>query len=149
MGIAFAAYAEVVSSRFGKLEIVGEWGESKLLFKGRSLAPPVEGNNFLSFEKKVVLADRDLVVVQDNGGTGCPALLYIIDVSKAGAKTTGAFGSCTDLVQITSIANGVRISMQGFVGPAGSQNDIRKALRKRYVYEYQFGTLRLNGKPIS
>lgn len=143
-----ATVAETITERFGKLEIIGEFGNSELRFNGKPLNPNIAGNNFLSFEKKIAFRDRDLVLIQDNGGTSCPSQFHIIDISKRGAIPTKAFGSCTEGIKVQKTKTGLRMTMGGYAGPGVEPQDVDTLTNKRYIYLYVNGKLSENGNPV-
>lgn len=138
IGAADPAWAEDLQTRYGILTI----DDSNLLFfQGRPVSPRVEGNSFLSFEKRFEFPNYDLVLVQDTGGTACPAEYYVIKVSKLGATPSRSFGTCSDLIQVSRTAQGVTVSMPGFVGPFEPRRTREQAAKKRYLYKYNSGVI--------
>jgi len=82
-------------TRFGA---VGVAGGNALTFSGKPLTPPVSGNSGLQvFPANVyAVADVDLVVVTDVGGSFCPSMFFVAAVSKAGVKVSKEFGNCSE-----------------------------------------------------
>src|SRR6185295_7183400 len=69
-----------VSTRFGVLSV----NEDKILqFKGQSLVPVIEGNNGLDLGEVMRMGATDVVLVTDNGGSGCPAVFYFVSVTRS------------------------------------------------------------------
>ena len=137
--------AEDIPTRFGSLKINSE---GMLLFKNRPFNPEIQGNNSLSVIGTYQVDNRDLVLIQDNGGTACPALLHFVSVSASGAKSTAAFGSCSDLITVENNYNSISVTMPGFVGPLESKAAQRKASKEKHVYVFNGAVLTENGKQI-
>lgn len=94
-----AAHAQdSAATRYG---IVYTAEDHQLYYDGELVFPNIRGNNSLSILASVPLADLDVVVVRDNGGSFCPAKYYLIAVNAAGLKVVGPFGKCSDYMRIT------------------------------------------------
>lgn len=145
VGICSYASAEDILTRFGTLTISDE---NTLLFKGHPLTPSIEGNNSLSLVEKFQLNTADVVLIQDNGGTACPAQYYFITVSQASAKPTQAFGTCSDLIKTVKRGNSIVVSMPGFTGPFESKTAKTKATKETHVYSFADGLLKENGNLV-
>ena len=143
--ISSIAYAEDIPTRFGSLKINDE---NMLLYKNRPLNPEIQGNNSLSVAGTYRLGNSDVVLIQDNGGTACPAQLYFVTVSTSGVKATSAFGTCTDLINAKQVADSISVTMPGFMGPFESKAAQRKAAKEKHVYLFKGGILTEYGKPI-
>lgn len=132
------AMAADLQTRYGILTIDDA---NLLFFQGRPVSPRVEGNSFLSFEKRFEFPNTDLVLVQDTGGTACPAQYYVINVSNRGARASRPFGTCSDLIYVSRTAEGLTVSMPGFMGPFEPRRSGQQAARKRYIYTYTKGAV--------
>jgi len=139
------ALAEDIPIRFGSLKINDK---NMLLFKNLPLEPEIQGNNSLSVIGTYQLGNNDVVLIQDNGGTACPALLYFVTVSTSGVKATSAFGTCSDLIDAKQASDSISVTMPGFWGPLGSKAAHRKAAKEKYVFVLKAGVLTQNGKLI-
>jgi hypothetical protein len=134
--VSSVAWAQNISTRFGALTL----DEDHLLrFRGRPVQPKVQGNNSLTFVKTFLMGSKDVVLVQDNGGTGCPAQFHFVTVSSSGAKATAAFGSCSDLIKVARVGDSIKVDMPGFAGPVQSEAQWQRESRKRYVYFFKNG----------
>jgi hypothetical protein len=133
------------STRFGSLR-VGE--DRTLLFNGRRLNPPVEGNYSLNFGGLFRLGPADVVLVMDSGGTACPYLYYLVSVTKSGAKATPAFGTCAELTGIRRRGDSIEVRMPGFLGPFEPAAERRRAERRRHVFVFRAGVVTENGRPV-
>ncbi len=142
---ATSVFAENVPTRFGPLKINDE---NVLLYKNRPLSPEIQGNNSLSVIGKYQLGNSDVILIQDNGGTACPAQLYFVTTSASGVKASPAFGTCTDLIDVKPADDSVYVSMPGFMGPFEPKAAQRKAAKEKHVYIYKAGEVTENGKPI-
>ena len=142
---SFIAFAEDTLTRFGQLKINNE---NMLLYKNRPLNPEIQGNNSLSMVGTYQIGNSDVVLIQDNGGTGCPALLYFVSISNNGAKATSPFGTCSDLIDAKQVADSISVTMPGFKGPFESKAAHRKAAKEKYVFIFRGGVLTENGKAV-
>lgn len=140
-----SAFAEDIPTRFGSLKINDE---NMLLYKNRPLNPEIQGNNSLSVVGTYQLGNSDVVLIQDNGGTACPAQLYFVTASASGVKASSAFGTCTDLIDVKPMADSISVTMPGFKGPFESKAAQRKAAKEKHAYVFKGGALTENGKPV-
>ena len=99
MKSAVSGYEKKVKTRFGVVS-VREDG-NLLLFKGKPVVPTIEGNSSLAIVANFEMGQSDVLLLQDTGGTACPALFRFIIVSAAGLRTTSEFGSCSEIVYPT------------------------------------------------
>jgi len=134
-----------VSTRFGVLSV----NEDKILqFKGQSLVPVIEGNNGLDLGEVMRMGATDVVLVTDNGGSGCPAVFYFVSVTRSGAKATPEFGTCSDLATVKRNGNSISVTMPGFLGPFEPKSAQRRAAKERHVFIYRAGVVTENGRPV-
>lgn len=112
-----------------------------LLFRGLSVKPRIEGNNFLTFEKAYEFPGYDLILVQDVGGAACPTQLYVVRVSSAGAAASTQFGTCSDIFQVERNSSGLTVRMRGFMGPAAGEAAQSRAALKKFSYRYAAGKI--------
>jgi hypothetical protein len=143
--LAQAQESQEISTRFGVLSVNDD---KMLLFKGQPLSPPIEGNNSLDLGAVMHIGATDVVLVTDNGGTGCPALLYFVSVNQSGVKATPPFGTCSDLTTVKRKGNSIYVTMPGFRGPAESESAKHRAARQRHVFVFRAGVVTENGKPV-
>jgi hypothetical protein len=140
--ISVEARAESVPNRFGNMSIIGEFGEQKIIYNGRLL----DEETGLSFERKVTLPSRDVILIMKNsGGTACPAKYVIFDISATTIISTPSFGTCSDLATVTATATGMIVSLPKFRGPHERGPAARE---RRRVFVYGNGRLTENGKPV-
>lgn len=130
-------------TRFGNLSVNDD---NTLLFNGKPLTPDVTGNSSLSFEGTYTINDKDVVLVQDNGRSGCPAQFYFISINNSDLKATPAFGSCSDLIKIKQVGARIVITMPGFMGSFEPSASRHKAAKKVFTYVYENDVLKENGK---
>ncbi len=138
--------ANGVTTPFGKLSVSDN---NVLLLGGKPVNPHVEGNNSLGFVAQVALKNRRAVLVQNNGGTACPATYQWVTVSDGGYTVSAEFGSCSDLVKVSTVSERLVVTMPGFAGDAEPAAERKRAARKRMTYAYDGKTLAENGKPVS
>lgn len=131
---AFAYNGLEQITRYGKLSIDEE---SALLFNGKIVEPRIQGNNGLSFEEIFKIGNTDVVLIQNIGGTACPALFTLVTVSISGLSQTPDFGTCSDLAESTTNGKSITITMPKIRG---------KGMAK---YVFTGGKLTENGKPVN
>lgn len=149
------AFAEKIKTRFGELSVVNRLvddGDAILRLNGKPVQPTVEGNNGLSFIKVFQIGATDVALIQDNGGTGCPALYYFVTLSAAGTRVSPQFGSCSDLVDTKLNGQQIQVTMPGFL-TAVQEADMTRAQRNKVwaqkkTFTYRNGTVYENGKPV-
>lgn len=134
-----------IATRFGSLSVDGD---NTLLFNGRTLTPPVVGNNSLDLNEPIQIGATDVVLVLDNGGTGCPSLYYFVSASKSGARATPAFGTCGDVISVKQMGDSIRLTMRGFRGPFEPESAQLRAARQRHVFVFRAGVVTKNGKIV-
>jgi len=132
---ALAQDTKSVTTRFGDLTVSDE---GVLLFKGSPVQPAVQANDSLDLSEPYKIGTSDVVLVTNNGGTGCPAEYYFVTVTKSGAKVTPSFGTCSDLMKVKRVGDSISVSMPGF----------ERAARERHLYIYRAGVVTDNGKPV-
>lgn len=144
--ICFGAWAyDSAATRFGIMTLgpeedsVGGPLEKRLLLEGEEILPSVKWRDSLTFLGVFPLYSSDLVLVQDNNGSGCPAYYYIIDVSAAGITATPRFRSCSDAIRVSWLAMALQIEMPSWLK---EENDV-------YVYDGRHSGLTLNGAPVT
>lgn len=62
---------------------------------------PIQGNFSLNVAAHFAMEDRDIVLLQNTGGTACPALYRFATLTADGIAVTPEFGSCSDIAAIT------------------------------------------------
>ena len=140
-----AQETNAITTRFGALTVSDA---GVLLFKGAPFKPTIEANNSLDLSKPFEIGAADVVLVTDNGGTSCPALLYFVTITKSGAKITSSFGTCSDLIKIKRTGDFISVSMPGYRGPTESRRAHLRAARERHLFIYHAGVVTENGKPV-
>jgi hypothetical protein len=142
--ITGAASAETIPTRYGTLS--AEMGGT-LLLNGRPVATRLEVNNGVSLVRKFALPDADVVVIENAGGTGCPAQYWVVTVSRQGAVAPHEFGTCSDLAVVSQEGAAVVLTMPGFLAHTNSAA-IERAARQKHVFRVQGASVTDNGKPI-
>lgn len=137
--------AQDIPTRFGSLQIDDE---HRLLYKKRPFSPEIQGNNSLDVLGIYPTGNRDVVLIQDNGGTACPAQYYFISLSSHGASATSSFGTCSDLVDVKQTADAVTVTMPGFMGEFAPGAEQRKTAKQKHVFLFRNGVLTENGKIV-
>lgn len=104
----------------------------------------VQGNNALDLVAHFELEDRDIVLLQDTGGTGCPALYRFATMSLQGISVTPEFGTCSGIASATlQAAEGNTyepvVTMTGSQGPHEPLLEQQRALMRLYRFVMRQG----------
>lgn len=135
-----------VTTPFGKLSV----SDDKVLqLNGKPAIPHVEGNNSLGFVAQVALKNHRAVLVQNNGGTACPATYRWVIVSDGSYTVSPEFGSCSDLAKVSTASGALVVTMPGFAGDSEPTDERKRVARTRMTYVYDGKNLTENGKPVS
>jgi hypothetical protein len=97
--------------------------------------PAIQANSSLSIKESLRIGDDDLVIIENRGGTACPALFNFVLIGANDARSYPTFGTCSDIYQTERSANAVVVTMQG-----------EGNLPNRYLFAD--GVLTENGKKI-
>lgn len=124
-------------------------GSNVLLLDGKPVSPQIEGNNSLSFVAQVAMKNHRAVLVQDNGGTGCPALYHWVILSESSYTVSPEFGSCSDLPKVSTGSGKLVVTMPDFAGDAVPDAERVRVAKTTKKYVYDGRTLTENGKPVS
>lgn len=132
METAVSGYEKTVKTRYGLLSVRDD---NMLLFKGKPVTPEIQGNNSLSIVASYELGKNDVLLLENSGGTACPALYTFVTISAAGLRTTPEFGTCSEVIYPSSdLKNTVTVAMAGFAGPFLSSLEQRTATMTKTVY---------------
>lgn len=113
-----------------------------LLYNGKPLFPNIQGNYSLSILNIYHNDDSDIILIQNNGGTACPAIYHIVEVSSShDVIATSKFGSCSDLVSFKKSKQGIFVTMPGFQGPFEPESNQRMAALQKHSYLYKDGKI--------
>lgn len=140
-------YDKQAKTRFGLVSVRED--DMRLLFKGKPVTPAIEGNSSLSIVAHYEIGTSDVLLLQNTGGTACPALFHFITVSAAGVRVTPEFGTCSDIIYPTfNEKTGVTVAIVGFSGSSEPAAQQKKAAMTKTIYRLQpNGQLTENGKP--
>lgn len=150
LGAVTFGYEKSVKTRFGVISVRPD--DNLLLFKGKPIAPAIEGNNGLSIVASYEMGKQDVVLVQNDGGSACPALFRFLTITGSGIRVSPEFGTCTDIIYPTVDDKGaVNVAMpdaglQANAGPVEHESlsiPGRSALRERQGREVSLGTDRI------
>lgn len=123
---------DLLETRYGHLTTNAH---AQLILNGRLVKPALQANSSLSIKESFRIGEDHLVLVENLGGTACPALFNFVLVKVNGAQSYPTFGTCSDLYQIERSGDSVVVTMQGESNQA-----------HRYVFAN--GVLSDNGKQI-
>jgi hypothetical protein len=139
-----AALAGEIATRYGGLKVGGRF-QNEISFKGRRL---VQADNGLSEVRTFKVGGKDVVLLQETGGSACPALYYFVTVSPSGARATRAFGTCAEQISVSQKGDRILVSMPGHLGPFEPAGAREKAAKEKHVFTYRAGMVSESGKPV-
>ena len=96
---------------YGNVSVDNDSMPPQLLVNGRPLKPSIEGNQSLQLLKQLQFQGNTAILLQDTGGSACPALFRWVLVGPHTISYTPEFGSCSDLVKLTSSAAALTLTM--------------------------------------
>ena len=142
-------YDKQAKTRFGLVSVRED--DMRLLFKGKPVTPAIEGNNSLDIVAHYEMGQSDVLLLQNTGGTGCPALFHFLTVSAADLRATPEFGTCSEIIypSMDTKTATVTITMNGFMGPFEPEAEKRKAYMTKTVFRFFNGRVMENGKPVN
>lgn len=108
MGGYSSSLSTIGKTRYGDFSIDSEL---TLHYGGKKLDPEIRGNSSIAIAGVYRVGERDISVVQINGGAACPALFHFIETNNSGARASAEFGTCSDLIEVKLLEAGVSISM--------------------------------------
>jgi hypothetical protein len=116
---------------------------------GDPVAPAIEGDNSLSIVANYEMGKQDVVLVQNDGGSACPALFRFLTITGSGVRVSPEFGTCTDIIYPTlDDKGGVNVAMPDFSGPFEPASKQPPARLSTKVFRYLGGQLFENGKVV-
>ena len=141
-------YDQQAKTRFGLVSVRED--DMRLLFKGKPVTPAIEGNSSLSIVAHYEIGQSDVLLLQNTGGTACPALFHFITVNAAGLRATPEFGTCSDIIYPSwdSKTGTVAITTNRFMGQFQSEAEKRKAYMTKTVFRFANGQLTENRKSV-
>lgn len=146
MTSAISNTRQAVGTRQGPLVIAED---NTLRLRGKPILPHVQGNNFLSIVMDYSIGNQDVILLQNTGGSACPALYQFIIVQAGSVKATPEFGSCSDIIYPRwDGQHTITIDMLGYSGPMGSEKEQRQAAMSKETYRYAQGRVMFQGKEI-
>ena len=148
MEAAVFGYEKSLKTRYGVVSVREE--DNFLLFQGKPVKPAIEGNSSLSIVANYEIGKIDVLLLQNAGGTACPALFHFVHVGPTGLRVSPEFGTCSDIIYPSfDPKTGVTVSMIGFQGPSQPVTAQRKAAMSKTVYRWTTdGRVTENGKSV-
>mgnify|MGYP001964620301 FL=1 len=123
---------DLLETRFGHLTTNQH---AQLILNGRLVKPAIQANSSLSIKESFRIGEDQFVIIENRGGTACPALFNFISIKASGAQSYPTFGTCSDIYKAERSEDSVVVTMQG-----------EGNLTHKYVFAN--GLLTDNGKPI-
>lgn len=123
-----------VNTKYGKLSIIGEANSMQLFYKDVKLR---DGDGYLlAFKNKFNIGASEIVLVLNNsGGTACPAQYFFVETNEGGAHVSQEFGNCSDLAEASIVDSKVIVKMPKAEGNFSS-------------YTYSNGAVEEDASPI-
>ena len=134
---------EDIPNRFASLKIK----DGELLYKNHPMTPALHGNDSLTAVGTYQIANSDVILLQDNGGSGCPAMFYFITVSSTGIKAVGEFGTCSPVVQVKKTSDTIIVNMSEFMGDMERDAGSHRRMDKE-TFIFKNGVVTQNGVPV-
>lgn len=116
-------------------------------------AEAVQGNNALRvvahFEEE---GPQDIALLENTGGSACPALYRFATITPQGITVTPEFGTCSDIAAVSlGKAQGAtpepHVTMTGFVGPLEPEQERLRAHMKLHRFVLHQGLVQAQGIP--
>lgn len=147
------AYAneEIYETRYGQFQIKesNEYLGGALYFNNKLVNPVIEGNNSLDVEGIYQLKGDDVLLVEDVGGRGCPITLYFVKIAPTKkVSVSPAFGSCSDLINVSTTTSQIVVKMPDFIGASESEAQERAVAQHKMIYIYDGHVVKENGKIV-
>ena len=98
--------------------------------------PEIRGNESIDILDVFHMGAKDVVLLQDNGGSGCPALLMFATVDKASVVASAEFGTCATAMRVLRSKDSIIVTQPLLYGHGS----------KRYVFHD--GVVTEHGKAI-
>ena len=148
MESAVHGYEKTAKTRYGTVSVRED--DNVLLYKGKPVSPEIQGNSSLNIVASYEAGKNDILLLQDTGGTACPALFRFVTLGPKGLSTTPEFGTCSDIAYPTfDEKTGITVAMTGFLGPFEPEAQQKKAYMTKHVYRLRMdGVLVGNGKIV-
>lgn len=112
LGLSHAQTQQMVT-RWGTLSV-----DSHLLlhFNGKLVRPAIQGNSSLSIKQSFRMGSEDVHLVENVGGSACPALLNWVVVSRDTVQSFATFGTCSDVYQASRSGASLVVQMRDAEG---------------------------------
>ena len=130
--VSSTAMSDVLVTRFGVLEEV----YGRLWFNGSPVKPYVESNSNFNFNLLIRTQGKksvDIALIQNNGGTACPALYQVATINESGVRMSSEFGTCSDLINFAK--NGDELVF-------GLPRYDRLGVQRYYYYNFETGDVK-------
>lgn len=148
METAVFGYEKSLKTRYGVATVRED--DQVFLFRGKPVKPAIEGNSGLSIVANYEMGQTDILLLQNTGGTACPAQFQIVYISPSGLRASPEFGTCSDIIYPSFDPKvGVSISILDFQGPNEPAMAQRKTTMTKTIYKWTpDGQVTQNGKSM-
>lgn len=101
---------DLLETRYGHLTTNEH---AQLVLNGRLIKPAIQANSSLSIKESYRIGDDHVVLIENIGGSACPALFNFVSIRANGAQSYPTFGTCSDIYQAERSGDSVIVTMQG------------------------------------
>lgn len=84
---------KTTKTRHGLVQIDSD---NVLYFKGKPVIPAYQGNASLNILRQFSIKQQDVILLENTGGSACPAQFVFATVDTTGIRLTPEFGSCSE-----------------------------------------------------
>ncbi|ABR91936.1 Hypothetical protein mma_0988 [Janthinobacterium sp. Marseille] len=123
---------DLLETRYGHLTTNQH---TQLILNGRLAKPVIQANSSLSIKESFLIGEDQFVLIENLGGSACPALFNFVSIKASGAQSYPTFGTCSDIYEAERSGDSIVVTMQGENNQA-----------HRYVFAN--GVLTDNGKQV-
>jgi len=101
---------DLLETRYGHLTTNEH---AQLILNGRLVKPAIQANSSLSIKESYRIGEDHVVLIENIGGSACPALFNFVSIRANGAQSYPTFGTCSDIYQAERSGDSVVVTMQG------------------------------------
>ncbi len=138
----FAQSVPFAVTRFGRVEtkVNQDSTERSITVNGRVVqnGAAVSGDVVgMGAQYQFQFPDHDLIILEGVAGTGCPASVYALIVRANAARIAEpSFETCGGVYSVARNGDDLRITVNGFLGPASSAKEQEAAYKKKTTFLY-------------
>jgi TonB family protein len=140
--------SNAVQTRFGILQAAGapQGGLVATMHKSSTSIDRPEEPASVFFKKKFQQGDADIVLMESNEGTVCPARYTFFRITASKVVSSTEFGTCAETRDVSPESGKIIVRMTGFKGPFESPESQQAAAAQQFTYIYHNDTVTENGQ---